>query len=65
MAAYLWYRRRTRWGRGWYAVSVLAFLLASAGKQSVLLLPGVMLAWDLLVELAPGWQWSRTRSRSA
>ena len=56
MAAYLGYRRRSRWGKGWYAVSLLAFLLASAGKQSVLLLPGVMLAWDLLVERRRNWQ---------
>ena len=42
MTAYLRYRRQGR-GRGWwYAGGVLAFLLASAGKQSVLLLPAVM-----------------------
>jgi len=56
MACYLVYRRRARWGSGWYAGSVLAFLLASAGKQSVLLLPGVMLVWDLLVERRRNWQ---------
>jgi hypothetical protein len=55
MAAYLRYRRRRERGRGWYAGSVLAFLLASAGKQSVLLLPAVMLVWDVLVERR--WNW--------
>ena len=44
---------RRRW---WYVGSVLAFLLASAGKQSVLLLPAVMLVWDLLVERRRNWQ---------
>ena len=53
MAAYLRYRRQGRGWGGWYAGSVLAFLLASAGKQSVLLLPAVMLVWDVLVEQAP------------
>ena len=55
MAAYLLYRRRACWCGAWYAASVLAFLLASAGKQSVLLLPAVMLVWDLLVERR--WNW--------
>ncbi len=39
----------------WYSASLLCFLLASAGKQSVLLLPAVMLAWDILVERRRGW----------
>jgi len=56
MAAYLRYRRRSRRCGWWYAGSVLAFLLASAGKQSVLLLPAVMLVWDLLVEKRRNWQ---------
>jgi hypothetical protein len=56
MAAYLVYRRRAGRGSGWYAGSVLAFLLAGAGKQSVLLLPAVMLVWDVLVERRQGWQ---------
>jgi protein O-mannosyl-transferase len=56
MAAYLRYRRRTRRRWWWYAGSVLAFLLASAGKQSVLLLPAVMLVWDFLVERRRSWQ---------
>ena len=50
MAAYLIYRRRLRLRWWWYAASLAAFLTASAGKQSVLLLPAVMLVWDLLVE---------------
>jgi len=41
---------------GWYASSLLSFLLASGGKQSVLLLPAVMLVWDLLVEKRRNWQ---------
>jgi hypothetical protein len=56
MAAYLLYRRRSRWGRAWYVGSVVAFLLASAGKQSVALLPAVMLVWDALVEKRRNWQ---------
>ena len=55
MAAYLVYRRRSQRCAWWYAGSVLAFLLASAGKQSVLLLPAVMLVWDVLVERR--WNW--------
>jgi hypothetical protein len=35
---------------------VLAFLLGSAGKQSVLLLPAVMLVWDVLVDKRRSWQ---------
>ena len=34
----------------WKEPHLVAFLLASAAKQSVLLLPAVMLVWDLLVE---------------
>ncbi len=56
MTAYLVYRRRTRRCGWWYAGSVLAFLLASGGKQSVLLLPAVMLVWDLGVERRWNWQ---------
>ena len=55
MAAYLVYRRWSRRRSWWYAGSVLAFLLASAGKQSVLLLPAVMLVWDFLVERRRNW----------
>jgi protein O-mannosyl-transferase len=56
MAAYLLYRRRSRGGVWWYVGSVMAFLLASSGKQSVLLLPAVMLLWDVLVERRRNWQ---------
>ena len=40
----------------WYCASILCFLVASAAKQSVLLLPVVMLAWDILVERRWSWQ---------
>jgi len=56
MTCYLLYRRRHRSRGWWYAASLLCFLLASAGKQSVLLLPLVMLAWDFLVEKCRDWQ---------
>jgi hypothetical protein len=39
----------------WYAATIFAFLVASAGKQSVLLLPAVLLLWDGLVEKRRGW----------
>src|SRR5438552_317364 len=55
MGCYLLYRRSSK-GRGWwYAASVLCFLLATAGKQSVLFLPAVMLTWDVLVEKRRDW----------
>ena len=56
MTCYLLYRQRDKWWGGWYAGSLLAFLFASGGKQSVLLLPAVMLVWDLLVENRRAWQ---------
>jgi hypothetical protein len=40
----------------WYCGSILCFLIASAAKQSVLLLPLVMLTWDVLVEKRWSWQ---------
>ena len=40
----------------WYLASIFSFLLATAGKQSVLLLPAVMLVWDLFVERRRNWQ---------
>jgi Tetratricopeptide repeat len=40
----------------WYCGSILCFLIASAAKQSVLLLPLVMLIWDVLVEKRWSWQ---------
>ena len=56
MAGYFLNRWASR-GRGWwYAFSVFCFLLASAGKQSVILLPGVMLVWDILVEKRRDWR---------
>jgi hypothetical protein len=48
--------RRRYWPVWWYCASILSFLLASAAKQSVLLLPFVMLAWDILVEKRWTWQ---------
>ncbi len=56
MTCYLRYRRRTKYSGVWYAGSIVSFLLASAGKQSVLLLPVVMLVWDFLVENRRAWQ---------
>jgi len=53
------YLRGRRWegrhAQGWYAGSLLSFLLASAAKQSVALLPAVMLVWDLVVERRRRW----------
>jgi hypothetical protein len=40
----------------WYSASIVSFLLASGGKQSVLLLPAVMLVWDVLVEKRRSWR---------
>jgi hypothetical protein len=54
MIFYLLCRRAKRRG-WWYAGSLLWFLVASAGKQSVILLPAVMLAWDVLVEKRRNW----------
>jgi hypothetical protein len=56
MTCYLLCRRSSKRRGWWYAGSVLSFLLASAGKQSVVLLPVVMLTWDLLVERRRSWQ---------
>jgi hypothetical protein len=56
MACYLLYRRTAKGEAWWYASSLLTFLLATAGKQSVLLLPAVMLTWDLLVEKRRSWR---------
>jgi hypothetical protein len=55
MACYLLYRRRS-WRYVRYAASLFLFALGSAGKQSVLLLPVVMLAWDVFVEKRRNWQ---------
>lgn len=48
--------RRRYWPIWWYCASILCFLVASAAKQSVLLLPVVMLIWDVLVEKRWSWQ---------
>lgn len=56
MTCYLLYRRAPRRGAWWYAGSVAGFLLASAGKQSVVLLPAVLLAWDFFVEGRRDWR---------
>jgi len=48
--------RRRYWPIWWYCGSILCFLIASAAKQSVLLLPLLMLAWDILVEKRWSWQ---------
>jgi protein O-mannosyl-transferase len=55
MTCYVLGRRRS-WPILWYCGSILCFLIASAAKQSVLLLPLVMLAWDILVEKRWSWQ---------
>ncbi len=55
MACYLLNRRGPH-RYVWYAASLFLFAAGSAGKQSVLLLPAVMLAWDVLVEKRRGWQ---------
>ena len=48
--------RRRYWPIWCYCASIVCFLVASAAKQSVLLLPLVMLAWDVLVEKRWSWQ---------
>jgi hypothetical protein len=40
----------------WYIATLLCFLVASAAKQSVLLLPGVMVCWDVLVDKRRNWR---------
>jgi hypothetical protein len=55
MACYVRSRRGGSSG-WWYAGSVLSFLLASSGKQSVVLLPLVMLAWEVLVDHRRDWK---------
>jgi len=48
--------RRRYWPIWWYCGSIVCFLIASAAKQSVLLLPLIMLAWDIFVEKRWSWQ---------
>lgn len=55
MTCYLRYRQPGAGARAWYAGSVLCFLLASAAKQSVVLLPAALLVWDFLVERRRHW----------
>lgn len=52
LIAYLEGRRRP--SRGAYGLSVVLYLLAVAGKLSVIVLPGVMLLFDLFVERRRG-----------
>jgi len=54
MTCYLLHRRKKSWP--WYALAVASFLVASAGKQSVALLPLVMLVWDVVVEQRRSWR---------
>lgn len=48
MALYLGRNRPGSSGAGHYAASLAAFVLASSGKTSVILLPVVMLVWEVL-----------------
>jgi len=48
--------RRRYWPIWCYCASIVCFLVASAAKQSVLLLPFVLIAWDVLVEKRWSWQ---------
>ncbi len=56
MAFYILHRQRSKRRSWWYAASWLCFLIASAAKQSVILLPCVMLVWDFLVEKRRDWR---------
>lgn len=56
MITYILYRRKTRWYRLWYMLSLLLFILAEACKQSVVILPAVFFLYDLLVENRRNWQ---------
>ena len=51
LLAYLRYRQDA--SKKWYAVSLLLFLVAVAGKLSVATFPGVFLAYDYFVEKRP------------
>src|SRR2546422_1005457 len=50
LLAYVRYRRGGARAGGWYAASLLLFLLAVAAKLSVAILPVVFLVHDTLVE---------------
>lgn len=57
LLAYLLYRRQKRRALFWYAFSVLLFVLAEAGKQSVVILPAVFVLHDWLAEKRrDGWR---------
>lgn len=55
MILYLEYRSGGTYARAWYGACLASFFLATAGKQSVVLLPAVMLLWDFFVEKRRGW----------
>ena len=55
MTFYLLWRRQARHNAGWYGACLGAFLIASAAKQSVILLPALMLVWDVFVEKRIRW----------
>jgi hypothetical protein len=55
MTCYVRWRRAGTRAWLWYVSAGLSFLLASAAKQSVVLLPAVMLVFDWLVEKRRGW----------
>ena len=55
MTCYLLWRRQARHNPAWFVASLSCFLFACAAKQSVLLLPVVMLIWDIFVEKRIGW----------
>ena len=48
--AYLKYRRGGDRAFWWYGLSILCFILAEAGKQSVVILPGILILFDWFVE---------------
>jgi hypothetical protein len=51
---WLEYRKRGRQGRAWYVASVIFFILAVAGKLSVVVLPAILLAFDYFFEKRRG-----------
>lgn len=55
IATYILWRRQRHHNPGWYCASLFCFLIGSAAKQSVILLPAVMLVWDIFVEKRIRW----------
>ena len=53
--AWLLCRRAGRGKAGWYAASLVCFVLALAGKLSVAVLPGILAAFDLFIEKRRLW----------